>query len=107
MKGKFEAMRALVFEEIEKMIHSSKMFLFIKGSPCQPRCKFTRRLLEALGGGVEGMKTLDILEKPVFRSWVPFYSDWPTFPQVFVNGKFVGGVDVVTEMIENEEFVVA
>ena len=43
-----------------------------------------------------------ILEKGVFRSWLPFFTQWPTFPQIFVDGKFVGGVDVVTEMIENE-----
>lgn len=107
MEKKFEQMKDLVFTEVEKRINSKKVYAFIKGTPAQPRCKFTRRLLESFEGlKLEslGFSTTDILSEQVFRQWVPFYSQWPTFPQVYVDGKFAGGVDVVTEMIENEEF---
>lgn len=49
-------------------------------------------------------KTFDILADERIRQWLKFYSNWPTFPQVFLNGEFVGGVDIVTELIENGEF---
>ena len=105
MENKFQAMKGIVFEEITKLVNSQKTFAFIKGSPSNPRCKFSRKLLgswEGLPVMESGLATEDILEKGVFRSWLPFFTQWPTFPQIFVDGKFVGGVDVVTEMIENE-----
>lgn len=90
--------------DIENLIKSSGMFLFIKGSPQEPKCKFTRKLLESLGKSQYRFKHHDILKDERLRQWLKFYSQWPTFPQIFVNGEFVGGVDVVTELVDSGEF---
>ena len=89
--------------EIEAMV-KTPFFMFIKGSPEQPKCKFTRKLLEMLGPKGYRFRTFDILKDERIRQWLKFYSSWPTFPQIFLDGKFVGGVDIVTELIEGGEF---
>jgi Grx4 family monothiol glutaredoxin len=78
--------------------------MFIKGSPEQPKCKFTRKLLETLAPFNYRFRTFDILKDERIRQWLKFYSNWPTFPQIFVGGKFVGGVDIVCELLEGGEF---
>jgi len=81
------------------------MFLFIKGSYDQPKCKFTRKLCEHMWPlNYRNIKTLNILENERIRQWLKFYSKWPTFPQIFLEGKFAGGVDVVCELIQEGEF---
>mmetsp|Transcript_22784 Transcript_22784/g.17218 ORF Transcript_22784/g.17218 Transcript_22784/m.17218 type:complete len:88 (+) Transcript_22784:461-724(+) len=86
------------------MVKSWPFFAFIKGTPEQPKCKFTRRLLEMFAKYQYKFKTFDILEDERVRQWLKHYSKWPTFPQVYLNGSFVGGVDVITELIEQNEF---
>ena len=79
--------------------------MFIKGTFSEPKCKFTRKLVETLKPfNYRGIKTLNILEDERIRQWLKFYSSWPTFPQVFVSGKLVGGVDIVCELIADGEF---
>ena len=79
--------------------------MFIKGTLDTPKCKFTRRLVESIAPmGYRNIKTLNILEDERIRQWLKFYSNWPTFPQIFMNGEFVGGIDVATELIEEGEF---
>lgn len=86
------------------MVTNNAFFMFIKGSPEQPKCKFTRKLLELLAPQSYKFRTFDILKDERIRQWLKFYSNWPTFPQIYLNGKFVGGVDIVTELIETGEF---
>jgi len=79
--------------------------MFIKGTLDTPKCKFTRRLVESIAPKeYRNIKTLNILEDERIRQWLKFYSNWPTFPQIFINGEFIGGIDVVTELIEEGEF---
>jgi Grx4 family monothiol glutaredoxin len=79
--------------------------MFIKGTLDTPKCKFTRRLVENLKPfEYRNLKTFNILEDERIRQWLKSYSNWPTFPQVFVNGEFVGGIDIICELIENDEF---
>jgi len=79
--------------------------LFIKGTLNEPKCKFTRKLVETLKPfNYRNIKTLNILENEKIRQWLKFYSNWPTFPQVFVSGKFVGGIDIVSELVSDNEF---
>lgn len=79
--------------------------MFIKGTLDTPKCKFTRRLVESLApSGYRNIKTFNILEDERIRQWLKFYSQWPTFPQVYIDGTFVGGIDVVTELISEGEF---
>jgi len=79
--------------------------MFIKGTLDTPKCKFTRRLVESLKPfEYRNIKTFNILEDERIRQWLKFYTNWPTFPQVFIEAKFVGGIDVVSELIEEGEF---
>lgn len=90
---------------IEKLIHSNAMMLFIKGSPANPKCKFTRAILELLKKqGIVSFGYFDIWQDPKIKEQIKVYSDWATFPQLYINGKLIGGVDVVRDMIEEGEF---
>lgn len=81
-----------------------QFMMFIKGSPEAPKCKFTRKLLEVLAPYSYRFRTFDILKDERIRQWLKFYSNWPTFPQIFLGGKFVGGVDIVADLVESGEF---
>jgi Grx4 family monothiol glutaredoxin len=101
----FDEEKKKAFREIEDLVTSHPhFFMFIKGSPEQPKCKFTRKLLETLAPFNYRFRTFDILKDERIRQWLKFYSNWPTFPQIFVGGKFVGGVDIVCELLEGGEF---
>ena len=101
----FEQEQKKVFRDIEGHISTFPFFAFIKGTKEEPKCKFTRRLVnELLGPKGYEYKTFNILSDEKIRQWIKLYSKWPTFPQLFINGKFVGGIDVVSELIEEDEF---
>jgi len=100
----YEDEKKRAFRDIEGYIGSYPFFIFLKGSKEEPKCKFTRRLVEMLGKSGYNYKTFNILADQRIRQWLKVFSSWPTFPQVFINQKFAGGIDVVTELIENEEF---
>lgn len=92
-----------VIERIEKEIHAYKIVLFVKGKPGAPQCGFsaaTMALFDKLGAPYH---TVDVIADNEIRRTLPEYSKWPTFPQVFVKGKLVGGCDIVHEMHENGE----
>ena len=69
-----------------------------------PKCKFTRKLVELFAAAGYKYRHFDILKDERIRQWLKFYSSWPTFPQVFLGGKFVGGVDIVLELVDSGEF---
>ncbi|MBI4432299.1 MAG: Grx4 family monothiol glutaredoxin [Candidatus Omnitrophica bacterium] len=92
-----------VIEHIEKEINSNKVVLFVKGSPQAPQCGFSAATMELFKKMNVPFHSVDILANPEIRSTLPTYSHWPTFPQVFVNGKLVGGCDIVHEMYESGE----
>lgn len=90
-------------DRIEQEIKSHKVVLFVKGTPQAPQCGFsaaTMKLFTQLGADYH---TVDILANPDIRAKMPDWSKWPTFPQVFINGKLIGGCDIVHEMHENGE----
>lgn len=77
---------------------SNKAFLFMKGTPQQPMCGFSAQVVRVLNAhGIE-FASMNVLESPEIRQGVKDYSNWPTFPQFYVNGEFVGGCDIVTSM---------
>ena len=86
------------------MVKSTGFFAFIKGTPEQPKCKFTRKLVDIFSKNGYRYKTFDILGDERIRQWLKFYSNWPTFPQIFLDGKFTGGVDICIDLIESGEF---
>ena len=90
-------------EKIEKEIRSSKVVLFVKGTPQAPQCGFSAATMELFTKMKVPFHAVDILANPEFRAALPEYSQWPTFPQVFINGKLVGGCDIVHELHESGE----
>lgn len=88
-------------ERIETILKSSKIILFMKGNPEMPQCGFsanTSGILKHLG---QSFDTFDILKDMEIRQGLKEYSNWPTFPQLYMDGKLIGGNDIITEMFES------
>jgi monothiol glutaredoxin len=92
-----------IIETIKEQIASNRILLYMKGSPNAPQCGFSARTVEALMACGERFAYVDILSNPDIRATLPRYANWPTFPQLWVNGELVGGCDIVTEMYESGE----
>jgi monothiol glutaredoxin len=88
---------------LEQAIAENEVMLFMKGTPDAPRCGFSMRTSAALNALGVRYAAMDILPDPRIREQLSAISDWPTIPQLFVNGKMVGGCDIVTEMYETGE----
>lgn len=87
-----------VIEHIQNTINENPVVLFMKGTPDFPQCGFSMRTAEALKDcGVE-FSYVDVLAQPEVRATLPQVSNWPTFPQVFINGELVGGCDIVLDL---------
>ncbi len=85
-------------ERIERMVSSSDLFLFIKGSPESPQCGFSANVVRIIDGLGVPYRTFDVLSDDAIRSAAKEYADWPTFPQVYLRGEFIGGNDIVSEL---------
>ena len=89
---------------LERLVKTKPIMLFMKGDPEQPRCGFSRKVVEALrASGLdepEKFGTFDILSDEGVRSGLKVFSDWPTFPQLYVSGELLGGCDIVMEMAQ-------
>lgn len=92
-----------IIDTIKEQIASNPILVYMKGSPNQPQCGFSARTVEALMGCGERFAYVDILTNPEIRAALPKYANWPTFPQLWVDGELVGGCDIVTEMYQNGE----
>jgi monothiol glutaredoxin len=90
-------------DEISKAISEHEVILFMKGRPEQPMCGFSARTVAALDALGASYAAVDILPDPRIRQELSAISNWPTIPQLFVNGELVGGCDIVTEMYESGE----
>ena len=91
-------------EKIEKEIKSNKVVLFVKGTPEAPQCGFSASTMELFSKKLKiPFHSVDIIANSEFRRALPEYSKWPTFPQVFINGKLIGGCDIAHEMFESGE----
>jgi monothiol glutaredoxin len=88
---------------LQQAIDDNPVMLFMKGTPEQPACGFSARTAAALNGLGVRYAALDILPDPRIRQELSAISNWPTIPQLFVNGQLVGGCDIVTEMYESGE----
>lgn len=85
-------------ERIKKEIESHKVVLFVKGTPQAPQCGFSAATMEVFQQLNVPFHSVDVIAEPEIRRTLPQISQWPTFPQVFINGQLVGGCDVVKEM---------
>ena len=92
-----------VRERIEKDIKSSKVFLYMKGTPEMPQCGFSARAVQILKNHNVSFKSFNIFEDEDIRQGVKEYSNWPTFPQLYVSGQLVGGCDIMAELDGNGE----
>ena len=88
-------------DEISKAISEHEIILFMKGRPEQPMCGFSARTVAALDALGASYAAVDILPDPRIRQELSSISNWPTIPQLFVDGELVGGCDIVTELHEN------
>ena len=90
-------------QEIKEQISSNPILLYMKGSPDSPQCGFSSRATQLLISCGKPFSFVDILSNPEIRANLPKVSNWPTFPQLFVDGELVGGSDIMVEMDENGE----
>ena len=88
---------------IKEQIEGNSILLYMKGSPEQPMCGFSAQATQVLMACGKRFAYVDILSNPEIRSTLPTVSNWPTFPQLFIDGELVGGCDIVTEMYEKGE----
>ncbi len=91
-------------QRIEELVKNHRVVLFMKGTAQFPMCGFSGRAIQILKAcGVTDLKTVNVLEDDGIRQGIKAYSDWPTIPQLYVNGDFVGGSDIMTEMYQAGE----
>lgn len=92
-----------VFERIKEEVTGNDVVLFMKGTPVFPQCGFSATVVQALSLLGVKFKGIDVLADGEIREGIKAYSDWPTIPQLYVKGEFVGGCDIVREMYESGE----
>ena len=88
---------------IRQQIEENPILLYMKGSPAQPQCGFSARTSQALMACGERFAYVDVLANPEIRATLPGIANWPTFPQLWVEGELIGGCDIVCEMYEKGE----
>jgi monothiol glutaredoxin len=96
-------MRDDVRKKIEETVSASKVVLFMKGTKNFPQCGFSARVVQALKKTGEPFVDVNVLADPDVREGIKEFSSWPTIPQLYVGGKFVGGCDIITELDQNGE----
>lgn len=92
-----------ILDTIKEQVESNPILIYMKGSPDQPQCGFSAQTSQVLMACGERFAYIDVLSNPDIRANLAQYSDWPTFPQLFVDGELVGGCDIVTEMYQSGE----
>ena len=92
-----------IFKQIDQEVKAHKILLYIKGTKDAPQCGFSAATIDIFKQLGKPFETVDILSNPDRRQFVPEYSKWPTFPQVFIEGKLIGGCDIIHEMHDNGE----
>jgi monothiol glutaredoxin len=102
-RQEIEAMQDPVQERIERDIGEHDVVLFMKGTPVFPQCGFSSVVVQVLSHLGVKFKGIDVLSDPSLRQRIKAFSDWPTVPQIYVKGEFVGGCDIVREMFETGE----
>jgi monothiol glutaredoxin len=91
------------FERIESEIKSSPVVLYMKGTPVFPQCGFSARVVQILSHLGVPFKGVNVLDDMEIREGIKAYTNWPTIPQLYVNGEFVGGCDIIMEMFQAGE----
>jgi monothiol glutaredoxin len=93
-----------IFEKLQKQINENNVVLYMKGSKSMPMCGFSGLVTQVLARlGVEDYLDVDVLRDPEVRQGIKDFTNWPTIPQLYVKGEFIGGADIVREMYESGE----
>ena len=92
-----------IFHEIEQTIKQNKVVLFMKGTKDFPQCGFSAVVVQILENLNVDFLDVNVLTSPDIRQGIKDFSDWPTIPQLYVNGEFIGGCDIVKEMFQTQE----
>lgn len=90
-------------EKIKQQIESNNIIIFMKGTPDAPQCGFSSRAANILKACKTPFAAVDVLADPEIRQGIKEFSNWPTIPQVYIKGQFIGGSDIVAEMFDNGE----
>lgn len=90
-------------KKIQDMIDQNRIVLYMKGNKDMPQCGFSARVVQILNTYGVNYETVDVLEDPYIRQGVKDFSNWPTIPQLYVDGKFIGGCDITVELYETGE----
>lgn len=90
-------------EKIKNLVDSNKIMVFMKGSKLMPMCGFSNNVVQILNTLGVPYETVDVLENPDVRQGIKEFSNWPTIPQVYINGEFIGGSDIMIEMYQKGE----
>ena len=92
------------FEQIQKDISENPVVLYMKGTKTMPQCGFSATVVQVLERlGVANFKDVNVLADPEIREGIKQFTNWPTIPQLYIKGEFIGGADIVREMYENGE----
>lgn len=94
-------MDAAVKARIDQMVQNNAIMVFMKGNKLMPQCGFSNNVVQILNVLGVPFETFDVLADPDIRQGIKEYSNWPTIPQVYVNGEFLGGSDILIEMYQN------
>ncbi len=92
-----------LLDQIKSEVAENRVFLYLKGTPDAPRCGFSNQVVQILRLSGAEFGARDVLEDPRIREVLSEWSDWPTIPQLFVDGKLVGGCDITTELYQQGE----
>ncbi|EEF79039.1 Glutaredoxin-related protein [Methylophaga thiooxydans] len=92
-----------IMERIKQAIESNSIILFMKGTPEFPQCGFSSRSSQAVAACGAEFAFINVLAEPEVRENLHRYADWPTFPQLYINGELIGGCDIIMELYENGE----
>ncbi|MBK67721.1 MAG: monothiol glutaredoxin, Grx4 family [Rickettsiales bacterium] len=94
-----------VHDQIEKTVNENDVVLYMKGTDVFPQCGFSAAVVQVLNHVDVPFTTVNVLEDDAIRQGIKTYSNWPTIPQLYVKGEFIGGCDIVREMFETGELV--
>lgn len=92
-------------EQLEKIVKNNKVVVFMKGIPDAPKCGFSNAVVQILRMHGVNYDSHDVLENDSIRQGIKDFTNWPTIPQVFINGEFVGGCDILLQMHQNGELI--
>lgn len=90
-------------QKIKQQIAENPIILYMKGTPKIPQCGFSARAVNCIEACGASFASVDVLSNPDIRQKLPEYSDWPTFPQLYIKGELIGGADIITELYEQGE----